>query len=718
MNKTRVPRWLTVRLVVLELVLLTVPLILFTIDSHPVHAQGTCTGSKDYGDAPSSYGDACATPSATLRIGGTTPDSESGSQYSAGATGDGADECFLNPLTPIDLAYPQYVWTVPVSNTTGSSRTLAGWIDFNGNGTFEANERATAAVPNGATTATLTWNIPITATPNIATYVRLRISTDSNVGPTGSYGSPDIGEVEDYAVTTVQSIVCAPGTTFYFIDGTTADNATIRTFDVSTGVATTVNNPPSQGRINGIAVDQTRGFVYYQDASTDGTADGIYYWDAVAGTLTSGNGTVTNDAATAPLNLPLSNGWRTASGAFANGKYYAGIDGGDLGTIYEITFDAAGTAPVASRALFTPNAGCGQTYCNDYGDLIVIGNRMYVAYWSAGGSTQVQHLDVYDINSQRRISAWSSSYYYSGNNAWAYQLGRDGNGTVYAVRQNTGGVYAVDQASGVINEGTLIRSIGVTVFDASECPVVPMDFGDAPTSYGWDAGPRAARHGIVSDLYLGSSRTVTETRDLRGFSSTNADGDDTHTYNGGTATVDDENAVSNIPRMTVDSTTYVLTNVVVYNNTGRNATLYGWVDFNRDGTFATTERVNVTVPSSAATQSITLTWSGLSGLVYGQSYLRLRLSTSTVTTSTWGTSNDGAFLATGYAPNGEVEDYPVQIDNRPTAVTISTFSARNVPPNRSIEWIPLGLITGIVASGIGGLIIYRRDRLTRRRRNL
>jgi hypothetical protein len=455
------------------------------------------------------------------------PDQEAANQPSAGADADGADESFLNPLTPIDLAYPTYVWTVPVRNTTGATAYLHGWIDFDGNGTFDSNERVIATVANGATQATLTWTIPYTAVPNITTYARLRLSPNNNQNATSDSGN---GEIEDYQVTTVQSIVCTPGTSFYYAQATATGgaNGTINVFDTSTGITTTINDPPTPATgitgINGLGVDQTRGIVYYQEAAASNNARGIFGYNIVANT----NFTVTTNAGNAPLSMPLSNGWRTAAGAFANNRYYAGIDGNDLGTVYEITLDTAGTAPVSARALVTPNASCDTSPCRDYGDILVIGNRLYVSSWSQSGTTQTQRIEIFDINSQLLLSTWTTSSSTTGG-VWAYQLARDGNGTIYAIRQDNGNVYTVDPATGAVS-GTLVRSIGASstypVTDASECPVLPMDFGDAPTSYSWDAGPRAVRHGLTNNLRLGNTSGTSTIRDLHGMSSTNADGDD------------------------------------------------------------------------------------------------------------------------------------------------------------------------------------------------
>lgn len=711
MTRKNLRQGLTSWHLILATLALAIPLIVLP---QPVHAQSACAGNRDYGDAPSSYGVACATPSGTLQIGGTTPDAEAFPGFQgAGATGDSAngtnDENFLNPLTPIDLANAQYIWTIPVVNTTGNPATLAGWIDFNNNGTFDANERAVATVSNGATSATLTWNIPFTAAPNVTTYVRLRISTDPNVDPTGDYPANGIGEVEDYAVQTVENEICTPGTAFYFIDNNGGDS-TIRTFDVASGVNTLVTNPAARGNINGLAIDRWRGLVYYQDGGGQPPAApvrGLYLYDVVNDT----HATVTPDAGAAPLNLPLENGWQSASGAYANSRYYAGIDGGDLGTIYEITLNAAGTAPVSARALVTPNAGCGGTQCQNYGDLIIDGNRMYVSFIEVGVAEPgiiTQVLDVYDLNSQLRLSRQTIV----DTPAFAFQLGRDGNGQIYAVRSDNGGVYAVTNGA-VQGYPTPLITIGAVINDASECPLVAMDFGDAPNSYGTNGGARAARHLLIDNLRLGNVTGQTTIRDLHGFASSGANGDDQNNYNGSVqGGTNDEDSVSSFAPLRTNNTAYTVSNIIVFNNTGGPATLYGWIDFNRDGLFQQTERVSIAVPSDANPQTVSLTWNGLTGLVAGQTYLRLRLSTVAVTISNLGAGNDGAFLATGYAADGEIEDYPLTIET-PTAIKLASFNA-TTPANFSIPGLvsALGLL-GVLGSGIIGLGRWRSQRIRR-----
>ena len=166
------------------------------------------------------------------------------------------------------------------------------------------------------------------------------------------------------------------------------------------------------------------------------------------------------------------------------------------------------------------------------------------------------------------------------------------------------------------------------------------DFGDAPDSYGTSRSANGANHVIVNTLRLGA---IAPDRERSGFPSANADGDDTdHT--------DDEDGVpAPLPPVATTASGYTLNGITVFNNSGNAATLLGWIDFNRNGKFDAAERASVAVPSNASVQTVSLTWSGLSGLVAGQSYVRLRL------------SDQANLTAVGPGRAGEVEDYPLQI---------------------------------------------------------
>jgi hypothetical protein len=94
----------------------------------------------------------------------------------------------------------------------------------------------------------------------------------------------------------------------------------------------------------------------------------------------------------------------------------------------------------------------------------------------------------------------------------------------------------------------------------------------------------------------------------------------------------------------------------VYNNTGANATVVAWLDYDADGKFEPIEGVTRTVATNAAMQTITLAWPGIPvSLPLGtRTFLRIRVTSAS---NGMGVSN-----ATRWYSNGEVEDYPVIVD--------------------------------------------------------
>src|SRR5204862_711830 len=103
------------------------------------------------------------------------------------------------------------------------------------------------------------------------------------------------------------------------------------------------------------------------------------------------------------------------------------------------------------------------------------------------------------------------------------------------------------------------------------------------------------------------------------------------------------------------SSTTVSVSVSVFNNTGSNATLACWIDFNRDNDFADTgERASATVSSSSNQQTITLTFTGFAAPTSGTSYLRCRIASVASEVAN----------PTGAANSGEVEDYQITIASR------------------------------------------------------
>ena len=185
----------------------------------------------DYGDAPDTgsntgFGNYKTTDAdggashiidSNLTI-GSTVDADDGTLHNSTATADdnnpvsGADdEDGIASFDPLAINADTYTVDVAVTNNTGGDATLIGWIDFDGNGAFEAEEAVTTTVQNGDTSATLTWdnndgiadnNIPSDIQDG-TTFARFRLSTDA-LTVNDSTGSATDGEVEDHQLEILQ----------------------------------------------------------------------------------------------------------------------------------------------------------------------------------------------------------------------------------------------------------------------------------------------------------------------------------------------------------------------------------------------------------------------------------------------------------------------------------------------------------------------------------
>ena len=194
--------------------------------------------ATDFGDAPVSYGSASALlqprwdgGEVTSRNGydlfggrlinttrmyasgpylGTAIDAESQQRFSDGADGDdndgwyGDDEDGVSiPAAGIETAPGQ---EVTFNARCGGGGAVAGWIDWNHNGVFDAAEKSAQATCDGRGNATLRWTVPEDVVRSIDgesgshphTYMRVRTANAGvNLKPTGSTMG---GEVEDYRI--------------------------------------------------------------------------------------------------------------------------------------------------------------------------------------------------------------------------------------------------------------------------------------------------------------------------------------------------------------------------------------------------------------------------------------------------------------------------------------------------------------------------------------
>ncbi len=168
----------------------------------------TVAFATDTGDALASYGLAEHTVVANApQIGEIAPDDNAPINSADalgddnGATPDDEDGVFAFPvLVEFAKAYDTNVF---VSNPSGQDATLVGWVDFDGNGTFEPDEAASAVVPAGADNLKikLLWPNTDGITTGFVgqTYARFRITTDT-ITASDALGTFSDGEVEDYTL--------------------------------------------------------------------------------------------------------------------------------------------------------------------------------------------------------------------------------------------------------------------------------------------------------------------------------------------------------------------------------------------------------------------------------------------------------------------------------------------------------------------------------------
>ena len=167
----------------------------------------------DFGDAPASYGAAAAIVDDSLRIGADVT-FETASRDDDTDADDGLD--FSTAAVTTD----GYSLDVAVTNTTGQSVWVCGWIDTNSNGQFESTERQCDEVQVGEPTATLTWTD--VGGLSGSSFSRFRVAP-TLLGASSPTGAAGIGEVEDYPI----DLATLPVTVAYFSSNTAGGNLVV-----------------------------------------------------------------------------------------------------------------------------------------------------------------------------------------------------------------------------------------------------------------------------------------------------------------------------------------------------------------------------------------------------------------------------------------------------------------------------------------------------------
>ncbi len=524
-------------------------------------------------------------------------------------------------------------------------------LTVTGTGTISANAKAGATNAISLTSSDGTVNINI---PSTVDSVRMVI-TETGIKTTGPADSREDGRfwLSDISACTPSNpytaayrLVSQPFTNqpgYVLI----ADNTSVYQLDPATGRAKFLFSDPSNQNINSMGYDPYNKVLYFTNSLTTTATRALKKYDFNNNTLS----VVTNDLM-AMLNIPTFDAGVESGGAsFYDNAFYIGIEGtgSTKSIIWRIDLDGSQNPISASQVFGIDVSG------HDWGDFVVSNGTLYDFDGSASGGRDVYHLDL-QTGAQTR---------FTGGFASISQTAVDWNGQIYNVGaaavapyNNSGDINSVLQQNITLNGTALNGSRG----DAAEAFRPKADFGDAPASY--DPDPMApALHETIANLRLGNASDV-EWNKI-----------------GSSATADDDTD-DGMPYVQIISSgsTYV-TDVNVFNNTGANATLAAWIDFNNDGIFDASEGISQTIGSSSSTQTINLFWSGITNNLPINSYTYIRIR---ITSATNGMT---AANPTGFFADGEVEDYRVLVNSSILSGKFTSFSADKQPGNKVLlKW--------------------------------
>ena len=226
--------------------------------------------------------------------------------------------------------------------------------------------------------------------------------------------------------------------------------------------------------------------------------------------------------------------------------------------------------------------------------------------------------------------------------------------------------------------------------DFGNRPQHAMDFGDAPDTYGTLLGSDGARH-LSRGPYLGLARDA----EPDGQPMVDASGDNV-------LGLIDEDGVS----FTSELVRGDLATIVA--SASSSGLLDAWIDFDRNGVFDdATEQVLASEPLVAGENELLI---GVPLMAQaGASFARFRISTA------------GGLLPTGEAPDGEIEDHPVQLVVRniaPVALADAYTTDEDVP----LTVTPAGILANdsdLDADALSAVLVAepqpRRARLKQRR---
>ncbi len=460
-------------------------------------------------------------------------------------------------------------------------------------------------------------------------------------------------------------------------------NNNIYYVDPSTGKGYFLFNEPGHDRLNSMAYDPYKRVVYYtysltQRAGLNPQVDKVLKkYDVDSKTIS----VVIPDVNT--FGIPTyESGVESGSATFYNGSLYLGIEGytgttgssayaaGRKSTIWKIDFDASGNpiAPAAQVFGVTADDGTNSQNIHDWSDFTISDGMLVDFDGSQSGGT-----DFYQFN---MLSGSRVNYTPSGVVPKQVSIGWDEN--IYNVDFT---ISLYNGTTGIVGgtTRTIWSPLGPTIPTGSAAswgdaagPYRPfLDFGDAPATYDPDPLSPACHDTLTPNVANQRTKMIL------------GNDEDVEWLKRGLTTVEDnfEDGLAFVPIFSPSAGNYVA-QLDVFNNTGVNATVCAWLDFNGNGVFDPSEGITpITVPSAPGSQTISLNWpstpSTLSSATY--TYLRIRITDQA--------SGMNINNATGYYDMGEVEDYRVVVDDIVLPITMLSFEANLIKDSRvELKW--------------------------------
>lgn len=206
------------------------------------------------------------------------------------------------------------------------------------------------------------------------------------------------------------------------------------------------------------------------------------------------------------------------------------------------------------------------------------------------------------------------------------------------------------------------------------------DYGDNPISYG------EAAHGISASGISSVCNPILFLGDRLDVENAYAPSELADTDN--LDNLDDEDGVT-FPILHTGMTSYTVS-AKVTNTTAAGAILYGWIDWNHNGTFEASELVSAPVGAGNVGVTVTLSWNSIT--TTGPVYARFRLSPNDVTTG-----------PTGFVTGGEVEDYRLGLEVRLSGAVLNDGNGNT---DNTVSTNGLGALAPVNGTNLEGTQLY------------